>query len=290
MSTSTTVRQWDTTAANNDDADTGINWAEGQDPGTVNNSARAMMAAVARFVKDQGGAITGGGTADAHTVTTNSLAESAHLTDGFRIAYYAPGTNTVAGVTVAVDGIAAKTIKRADGSALAVGSIVSDMILDLAYEAGAGVFRAVNILPAGATPAATASFRAHKNGSAQTISSSSVTQLTFGTEAFDVGGYFSSSTWTPPAGTGFVGLVVTCGSNTPIAADSTFIAYIYVDGVEAARASTVVESSGDVITLVIHIPYEFSGSNAVTYQISSSDSSYDILGTATRTYAYGFMI
>lgn len=38
---------WSTTAANNATADPSINWQEGQAPSTVNDSARAMMAAVA---------------------------------------------------------------------------------------------------------------------------------------------------------------------------------------------------------------------------------------------------
>lgn len=39
--------QWSTTAANNATADPSINWQEGQVPSTVNDSARAMMAAIA---------------------------------------------------------------------------------------------------------------------------------------------------------------------------------------------------------------------------------------------------
>lgn len=41
--------QWSTTAANNATADPSINWAEGQAPSTVNDSARAMMAAIATW-------------------------------------------------------------------------------------------------------------------------------------------------------------------------------------------------------------------------------------------------
>jgi hypothetical protein len=41
--------QWSTTAANNATADPSINWQEGQAPSTVNDSARAMMAAVATW-------------------------------------------------------------------------------------------------------------------------------------------------------------------------------------------------------------------------------------------------
>ena len=38
------ISSWSTTAADNDNADGAINWAEGQAPSSVNNSARAMMA------------------------------------------------------------------------------------------------------------------------------------------------------------------------------------------------------------------------------------------------------
>lgn len=50
----TGIGAWSTTAGDNDDADTNINWAEGQGPETVNNSARAMMAAEAVFLRDGG--------------------------------------------------------------------------------------------------------------------------------------------------------------------------------------------------------------------------------------------
>jgi hypothetical protein len=41
--------QWSTTAANNATADPSINWQEGQPPSSVNDSARAMMAAIATW-------------------------------------------------------------------------------------------------------------------------------------------------------------------------------------------------------------------------------------------------
>jgi hypothetical protein len=43
-------------------------------------------------------------------------------------------------------------------------------------------------------------FRAHKNGSAQTSISATNTPITFGTEEWDVGSYFASDIWTPPNG------------------------------------------------------------------------------------------
>jgi microcystin-dependent protein len=57
--------KWSRTASSNATADGSINWAEGQAPSTVNDSARAMMAAAAKYRDDVSGAIvtTGGFTA-----------------------------------------------------------------------------------------------------------------------------------------------------------------------------------------------------------------------------------
>lgn len=53
-------------------------------------------------------------------------------------------------------------------------------------------------VPAGA---AASRFSANKNATDQTgIASATYTQVTFGTEEYDVGSYFASSAWTPPSG------------------------------------------------------------------------------------------
>jgi len=46
------IEDWSKTAADNDDADAAINWVENQPPSTVNNSARAMMAATRTWYED----------------------------------------------------------------------------------------------------------------------------------------------------------------------------------------------------------------------------------------------
>jgi prophage DNA circulation protein len=58
--------KWSRTAANNATADGSINWAEGQAPSTVNDSARAMMAAASKYRDDVGGAIATAGTGTAN--------------------------------------------------------------------------------------------------------------------------------------------------------------------------------------------------------------------------------
>ena len=40
---------WSRTAASNSTADSNVNWAEGQAPSSVNDSARAMMASLAGY-------------------------------------------------------------------------------------------------------------------------------------------------------------------------------------------------------------------------------------------------
>jgi len=86
------IRLWDTTAANNDDADPSVNWAEGQLPGTVNNSAREMMATLARDFKDRNGSLTTAGSANAYTLTVNNTWTA--YANGQFISFKASFTNT----------------------------------------------------------------------------------------------------------------------------------------------------------------------------------------------------
>jgi hypothetical protein len=55
-----TIYKWSQTASVDAAADSTINWAEGQAPSSVNDSARAMMAATAKYRDDIAGAIVTG--------------------------------------------------------------------------------------------------------------------------------------------------------------------------------------------------------------------------------------
>jgi len=107
------IYDWSTTAASNTNSDSAINWVEGQLPGTVNNSTRAMMGRLAELVKDLGGALTAGGTANALTVTANSAFTT--NVDGRFLAFRAASSNTTA-ATLNVNGIAAKSIRKMSAS------------------------------------------------------------------------------------------------------------------------------------------------------------------------------
>jgi hypothetical protein len=75
-----TLYKWSQTASADATADSTINWAEGQAPSSVNDSARAMMAATAKYRDDIAGAIVTAGTSTAYTVSSYEVFDTlAHL-------------------------------------------------------------------------------------------------------------------------------------------------------------------------------------------------------------------
>lgn len=117
-----TFYKWSTTAATNSNADATINWAEGQAPSSVNDSARAVMAAAAKFRDDISGKITTGGTATAFTVTTNQVFTTAALMSGALICII-PHADSGASPTLAVDGLTARAINVSTGVAIPTGAL-----------------------------------------------------------------------------------------------------------------------------------------------------------------------
>lgn len=129
-----TFWKWSQTASSNGTADSSINWAEGQAPSSVNDSARAMMAAAAKYRDDVAGTkVSTGGSADAYTFTSNQSLTS--LTDGFKIAFILSATNTGAS-TINVDSLGAKPLRTLSGTALVAGEIVSGCVYTAAYDSG----------------------------------------------------------------------------------------------------------------------------------------------------------
>lgn len=118
-----TLYKWSQTAASDATADSTINWAEGQSPSSVNDSARAMMAATAKYRDDIAGAIATGGTSTAYTVTSYQVFDTlAHLS-GQMIAFTPHATNG-ATVTLNVDGLGAKPLRSAPSVELPAGVLV----------------------------------------------------------------------------------------------------------------------------------------------------------------------
>jgi microcystin-dependent protein len=117
--------KWSRTASSNATADGSINWAEGQAPSTVNDSARAMMAAAAKYRDDVLGAIvTTGGSAALVVASFQAFNTLAHM-DGAMIAFTPHVTNTAGPVTLNVDGLGAKPLRLSpSGVELPAGTLV----------------------------------------------------------------------------------------------------------------------------------------------------------------------
>ena len=125
-----TMWKWSQTASTNSGVDSTINWAEGQAPGTVNDSARAMMAAIAKYRDDVGRAGSTAGSSSAYTLSTSQGLTT--LTDRFTVSFVAHTTNA-ASATIAVDGLAAKPLRTISGSAIEAGVLAQGSIYTATY-------------------------------------------------------------------------------------------------------------------------------------------------------------
>lgn len=137
----TDIYKWSTTASDNDDADTDINWAEFQNPDTVNNSARQMMGRVAEFRDDLMPIRESTGTGDVYHITMASAVDytqdfvvwfKSHRTSSGNITYLKPGA------------LASKPLRAKTGTTLGEGEIQEGTIIGAYYSVSADEFLIVN--------------------------------------------------------------------------------------------------------------------------------------------------
>lgn len=118
-----TLYKWSQTASADATADGTINWAEGQSPSSINDSARAMMAATAKYRDDIAGAIVTGGTSTAYSVTSYQVFDTlAHL--GGQMIAFTPHATNGATVTLNVDSLGAKPLRAQPSVELPAGSLI----------------------------------------------------------------------------------------------------------------------------------------------------------------------
>lgn len=135
----TGVASWSTTAASNSNADSNVNYAEGQAPSSLNDSGRALMASVAMYRDDMAGSLLTGGTSTAFTVTTNQGFGSLPLLNARTLVIRFNATNG-ASPTLSVDGLTAKAIRVDASTAVATGAIRANSIHHLTYDSSGGYF------------------------------------------------------------------------------------------------------------------------------------------------------
>jgi microcystin-dependent protein len=134
-----TLYKWSQTASTDATADPTINWAEGQAPSSINDSARAMMAATAKYRDDIAGAIITSGTSTAYAVSTFQVFDTlAHL-NGQMIAFTPHATNGAA-VTLNVDSLGARPLRTSPAVEMVAGTIVQGTPYVATYNNSDGAF------------------------------------------------------------------------------------------------------------------------------------------------------
>lgn len=129
-----TVWKWSQTPSANDTADSTVNFREGQAPRTLNNSVRAVMAAMRKFWDDLGGNIVMGGTSTAYTASTNQVINGlGSAQDGFT---FWARMNATSGVdpTLAVDTQTPKQIRAVYGTNIPDGALLINGIYKFTYD------------------------------------------------------------------------------------------------------------------------------------------------------------
>jgi microcystin-dependent protein len=134
-----TLYKWSQTASADATADSTINWAEGQSPASVNDSARAMMAAIAKHRDDVAGAIVTTGTSTAYAVNTYQVFQSLAQLNGQVLAFTPHATNG-ATVTLSVDGLGSKPLRSAPSTELPAGTIIQGTPYVALYSNSDGAF------------------------------------------------------------------------------------------------------------------------------------------------------
>src|ERR1051325_4098800 len=130
---------WSKTPASNATADATINWAEGQSPSSVNDSARAMMARIAEWRDDMSGILQTIGTPTGYIVTSNQVFDTLLHMHGAMIAFV-PHVTCGATVTLNVDGLGTKPLRTSPGVELQSGMLIQGTPYVATYNNSDGAF------------------------------------------------------------------------------------------------------------------------------------------------------
>lgn len=133
---------WSLTPNSNQTADPSVNWAEGQAPSTVNDSARTMMTRIREYGNDIAGAIVTSGTSTAYTVSSNQVFDTLSHLNGQVIAFTPHTTNTAGSpsVTLNVDSLGPKPVRTAPSVDIQSGVLIQGTPYAALYNNSDGAF------------------------------------------------------------------------------------------------------------------------------------------------------
>lgn len=135
-----------------------------------------------------------------------------------------------------------------------------------------------------------ACFRADKNGSAQTgVVDATFTKLTFSNEVFDVGNYFTSDKWTPPAGIISLTASASTSAGTFNGNAASAIA-IYKNGAIFAQCNTRQFGAGTMINITVSDNANGTDFYEAYVFLDTTGGTATIEGSGTYTYFSGRVI
>nr|CBI81752.1 Phage related protein [Bartonella schoenbuchensis R1] len=133
------IYDWSLTADTNAHSDDSINWAQGQPPSSVNNSARAMMQRIREYLADNGGTIEAKFIVNSQekttSITLNTVSPITEYKNDIFIRFRASDTN-VGATTITVNSLSEKSIyKMTDIGVISLegGELQKDGIYELIY-------------------------------------------------------------------------------------------------------------------------------------------------------------
>jgi hypothetical protein len=135
------VTSWSLTAASNNSSPPD-GWPEAQAPSTINNCAREMMRAIAKEAQINAVKVLGS-VAGTDTIT-GSMSPGLTAYSGGMLVIFEPAATNTGPATLAIDGLAARSIVKGNNSALAAGDIINGAYAVLVYDASSGVFLLLN--------------------------------------------------------------------------------------------------------------------------------------------------
>lgn len=142
------------------------------------------------------------------------------------------------------------------------------------------------VTPAG-LKATRIAFKANKNNVVQTITANTFTDVTFGTEEFDIGSYYdvATSRWTPPAGIYRVSFVARV--DTGIADGEAVVVAIYKNGTIVA-ANNAKQSGSTATSSLVTTLVQVNGTDYINAVILGSGSGgKDVSGLPAYTHFSG---
>lgn len=198
-----------------------------------------------------------------------------------------PAYTTTAGTTITINGLAAKTIKLPNGSALAAGSMLSSGIYTLVYDGTDFILTnpaGDNILPAGSVvDSQSASYTLNTNLSSIIYADSTIPQNSEGTEILNIS--MSTKSATNKIRIRFQGFGTTSSVNMAL------VASLHIDGAQAACSTVATVCSAQAMT-PIALEFEYTPGDTASHSFSlhvgpGSSGVARMNGTTTGRYFGG---